>query len=227
MEQPGSSVMRHHPAVAVWMVLANVNRVWTYMGGFGHSMLKPSLLLSTLPLWLLEKLIRNKRSAQAQVNSKQTTKKFWRRVQAKKYPKKFWVTGMKDLKSSEQYTQEFGAAVARLVREHDTTAAQKQVDWLRAEHSTEDMPTWWTENPPTWLVQVPAPATASAALTPAAKEPARANAGTLDAWVRVPPPPPAGAALTPAVPIKRKPKNGRCGQCKHCRKPHWKKACLG
>lgn len=97
-EQPGSSLLWYHPRMDKFISTINAFRAWTWMGAFGAESPKGTTLWSSRPA--VQKLCRvlpQKNWSQVEMTKKKILENG-----------KCSVSGGKDLKKSQAYTDEFG-----------------------------------------------------------------------------------------------------------------------
>ena len=105
IEQPGSSWMFKVPNFKDLISAFDLQRIFTYMGAFGHMMCKPSHLLSNLPtLTQLSRRLTPAQRRRIQERAKKAGKTFVRKINGS-------VCGAKDLQSSAEYTDRFCEAL--------------------------------------------------------------------------------------------------------------------
>ena len=102
-EQPGSSLLFKVPWWKVVLESLGVMRVFLWMRAFGHAMMKPTILIGSLPgLSSLKRPMPPRPPAEQQI--------FWKKS-------KRWVAGTKHLKSSQVYPDEFCRCVDLLFQQ--------------------------------------------------------------------------------------------------------------
>ena len=104
-EQPGSSLLWLHPRMERFMETFSVYRCWTWMAAFGAESPKGTVLVAPRPC--IRKMARSLPDREWK-DVEITTKK------RSEDGSRVWVTGGRDLKASQTYTEEFGLSILSL-----------------------------------------------------------------------------------------------------------------
>ena len=106
----------------LWLKSVRPSRIWTWMGCYGCRIPKPTLLYTTLPSSRAMTLQRKMTKAlmkklRPHSSGKHGVVKITPKKTVEKDKKKFWVTGTKMLKSSEQFTPAFCTEVCKIFQD--------------------------------------------------------------------------------------------------------------